>query len=254
VILTVDIGNTNTVIGGFRDGELQFVARISTDTAKTADEYAEKFTGVLSLHGLDKSSVTGAAVSSVVPALNNVIRDAIKFVYGVDALFVGPGVKTGISIRCDNPTSVGSDIICACVAAKHLYRAPCLIVDMGSATKMTVLDKNGAFVGVSIIPGILMGLAALSKGTAQLPQISLSSPPSVIGKNTVDSMKSGVIFGNASLIDGMIDRICEEAGEELPVYVTGGLAGHVMPHLKHEVTFEAHMVLHGLYVIYAKNK
>ncbi len=254
VILTVDIGNTNTVIGGFFDGELKFVARISTDAAKTADEYAEKFTGVLSLHGLDKSSVTGAAISSVVPVLNTVIRDAIKFVYGVDAVLVGPGVKTGISIRCDNPTSVGSDIICACVAAKHLYRVPCLIVDMGSATKMTVLDKNGAFVGVSIIPGILMGLAALSKNTAQLPQISLSSPPSVIGKNTVDSMKSGVIFGNASLIDGMIDRICEEAGEELPVYVTGGLAGHVTPHLKHEVTFEEHMVLRGLYLIYGKNK
>ena len=113
MILTVDIGNTNTVIGGFRDGELQFVARISTDAAKTADEYAEKFTGVLSLHGLDKSSVTGAAISSVVPALNNVIRDAIRFVYCVDAVLVGPGVKTGISIRCDNPTSVGSDIICA---------------------------------------------------------------------------------------------------------------------------------------------
>ena len=254
MILTVDIGNTNITIGAFSKGKLSFVARVSTDTSKTADEYAEKFTGVLSLRGLKKESVVGAAVSSVVPALNNVIREALSFVYGIDAVFVGPGVKTGISIRCDNPTSVGSDIICASVAAKYLHSAPCLIVDMGSATKMTVLDRGGAFIGVSIIPGILMGLAALSEGTAQLPQISLSSPSYVIGKNTADSMKSGVIFGNASLIDGMIDRICEEVGETLPVYVTGGLAGYIIPHLKHEVTYEEHMVLRGLALIYEKNR
>ena len=254
MILTVDIGNTNITVGGFSEGELEFVARIATDTAKTADEYAQKFTGVLSLKGLDPKTVTAAAISSVVPVLNTQIRDALRFIYGVEAVLVGPGVKTGISIRCDNPASVGSDIICASVAAKQMYSVPCLIVDMGSATKMTVLDRSGAFIGVSIIPGILMGLAALSEGTAQLPQISLSSPPSVIGKNTADSMKSGVIFGNASLIDGMIDRICEEMGEELPVYVTGGLAPHVIPHLKHGITFEEHMVLRGLYVIYEKNR
>ena len=253
MVLAIDIGNTNITLGGFEEDKLLFVARISTDASKTADEYASKILHTLSLYNTDAGSVTGAIISSVVPPLNSIIKKAVNFIYGVTPLIVGPGIKTGINIHCDNPSSVGSDIICACVAAHHIYQSPSLIVDMGTATKIMVMDKKGTFIGVSIIPGVLMGLKALSSGTAQLPQVSLEAPPSVIGKNTADCMKSGVVFGNASLIDGMIDRFCEETGENLHVYATGGLASTIVTYCKHKITLDEHMVLKGLNIIYKKN-
>ena len=167
---------------------------------------------------------------------------------------VSPGIKTGIGILCDSPSSVGADLICSCVAANTLYSAPSLIIDIGTATKMIVTNKNGAFIGVSIIPGVVMGLNALSNGTAQLPQVGLEAPPTVSGKNTVDCMKSGVIFGHASMMDGMIDRINREVGEELPVIVTGGYASVISPHCEHDMTIDEHLVLKGLNIIYNKNK
>ena len=186
MLLAIDIGNTNITLGGFLGDEPEFVARIATDASKTSDEYADRIIRILSLYKIEREIVTGVIVSSVVPPLNRVISEAVRFIYGIEALFVGPGVKTGLNIHCDNPSSVGSDLICACVAAHKLYGAPALIVDMGTATKMMVVDKKGTFVGVSIIPGVLMGLKALSSGTAQLPQICLEAPASVIGKNTAD--------------------------------------------------------------------
>ncbi|MGM9632474.1 MAG: type III pantothenate kinase [Eubacteriales bacterium] len=253
MILAIDIGNTNITIGGFEGNELCFVARISTDASNTSDEYAGKIMHTLSLYNINKDDVKGAIISSVVPPLNSVLRNAVKFVYGVDALFVGPGIKTGISINCDNPASVGADIICACVAAQNIYSCPALIVDMGTATKMSVLDSRGAFIGVSIMPGVVMGLKALSSGTAQLPQISLEAPGKVIGKNTVECMKSGVIYGHAAMIDAMIDLIFEEYGGQMPVYATGGLSSVIIGHCKHKITTDADMVLKGLNIIYHKN-
>ncbi len=253
MILTVDIGNTNIVLGGFSDDELTFVARIATDVSKTEDEYATKIRSVLALHGVEKTELKGAIISSVVPPLNAVIKKAIEYVYDVTPLLVCPGIKTGINIRCDNPATVGADLICACVAAHHLYGSPSLIIDMGTATKMMVMDKNGAFIGVSIIPGVKIALEALSGGTAQLPQISLEAPPSVLGKNTVDCMRSGVVFGNASMLDGMIDRFNEEMGESLPVYATGGLAPNIVAHCKHKIKLDDNLLLKGLYIIYQKN-
>jgi type III pantothenate kinase len=197
--------------------------------------------------------VRGAIISSVVPPLNSVLKKAIHFIYDVDPLLVGPGIKTGLKIHCDNPASVGADLICACVAAQQLYGSPALIIDMGTATKMMVVDASGAFIGVSIIPGVLMGLRALSSGTAQLPQVSLEAPPSVIGKNTVDCMRSGVVFGNASMIDAMIDRIGDEMGEDLPVIATGGLSSTIIPHCKHNITQDEDLVLKGLNILYRKN-
>lgn len=254
MILTIDIGNTNIVLGGFEKDELTFVARIATDATKTEDEYAGKICSVLSIHNVEKTAVKGAIISSVVPPLNTIMKKAVKFVYGVDAILVGPGIKTGINIHCDAPSSVGADLICACVAAHHIYGSPSLIIDMGTATKMLVMDQKGTFIGASIIPGVTIGLAALASGTAQLPQISLDSPKSVFGKNTVDCMRAGVVFGNASLIDGMIDRYNEEMGEILPVYATGGLASTVVCHCKHEITLDENLLLKGLYILYQKNK
>lgn len=254
MILTVDIGNTSIALGGFDADELKFVVRLSTDITKTEDEYASKIMNILNLYGVSKSSVDGAIISSVVPPLNAVMKTALRLAYGVEALMVSPGIKTGIGILCDSPSSVGADLICSCVAANTLYSAPSLIIDIGTATKMIVTNNNGAFIGVSIIPGVVMGLNALSNGTAQLPQVGLEAPATVIGKNTVDCMKSGVIFGHASMMDGMVERINREVGEELPVIVTGGYASVIVPHCEHKMTIDEHLVLKGLNIIYNKNK
>ena len=254
MILTIDIGNTNVAFGGFVDGECTFVARVATDPAQTEDEYASKMLSILSLHGVDRDQLDGAIISSVVPQLTTVMKKAVAMICGVEALVVGPGIKTGINIHCDAPSSVGSDLICACVAVNHLYGSPALIVDMGTATKMMVLSDKGTFIGVSIIPGLRMGLRALSEGTAQLPQVSLEAPASVVGKNTVDAMKSGVIFGHASMVDGMIDRFDEELGMSLPVYATGGLSQLIVPHCKHDITLNDNLVLKGLELLYIKNR
>lgn len=253
MILTVDIGNTSIAIGGFRGEKLDFVVRIATDSGKTEDEYASKILHIMNLRGLDRSEVEGAIISSVVPPLNATMRGAIELVYGVRAKMVSASIDTGIGIYCDSPSSVGADLICSCVAAKEIYGAPALIIDMGTATKMIATDDTGAFIGVSIIPGVMMGLNALSSDTAQLPRIGLEAPATVIGKNTVDCMKSGVIFGHACMIDGMIDRICEEQGRELPVLVTGGYAGAIIPHCAHKMTCDPDLVLKGLYRIYLRN-
>lgn len=253
MILTVDIGNSNINFGVFSADEIKFVARIATDSAKTEFEYAGAIGNALSIYGIDKSEIEGAIISSVVPPLNTVMKLAVKLLYGVEPLLVGPGVKTGINIHCDNPSSVGADIICACVAAHYLYGSPSLVVDMGTATKMMVMNDKGAFIGVSIIPGVTVSLDALAKRTAQLPMVSLEAPKFVIGKNTIDCMKSGIIFGNASMVDGMIDRICDEYGASLPVYATGGLASVITPYCKHKIAYDEYLVLKGLNIIYKKN-
>lgn len=254
MILTVDIGNTNIVLGGFSGDEPSFVARLSTDTKKTEDEYAALLRSVLSIHAVDKAEIEGAIIASVVPPLNGVMKKAIRIVYGITPLLVCPGIKTGLGIHCDNPQTVGADLISACVAAHHIYGSPSLIVDMGTATKLMLVDKSGTFCGASIIPGVTIGLSALSGGTAQLPQISLEAPKSVIGKNTVDCMRSGVVFGNACLIDGMIDRFFEEAGERMPVIATGGLSSTIIPLCTHHITLDEHLVLKGLRILYEKNR
>ena len=253
MIITIDIGNSNIILGGFKGEKLDFVVRISTEANKTADEYASKISGVFAVRNIKCDNIDGAIISSVVPPLNSIIKEAVKILWGIDSLIVGPGVKTGINIHCDTPSSVGADIICACVATHNLYGSPSLIIDMGTATKMAVVNENGAFIGVSIIPGVIMGLDALSEKTAQLPRVELEVPKSIIGKNTTDSMRSGVIFGNAAMIDGMIDRINEAVGRELLVYATGGLAHLVIPHCKHEIKLDEHLILKGLNIIYGKN-
>lgn len=254
MVLAVDIGNTNIVFGGFLEDELSFVIRISTDASRTADEYASKIRSILSLHNVSPDQVQGAIISSVVPPLNPVMKRALSLVYDIEPIMVEPGIKTGINLKCDDPSSVGADLICACVASHHIYGSPALLIDMGTATKLMVMDAGGAFSGAVIIPGVLMGVRSLSQGTAQLPQINLDAPRSVIGKNTVDCMKSGVVYGNASLIDGMIDRITAELGDKLPVFATGGLAGTIVPHCNHEITLDENLVLKGLNILYNKNK
>ena len=253
MVLAIDIGNSNIMIGGFENDEMTFVINLSTEINKTADEYASKILGVLAVHKVAGKTVTGAIISSVVPPLNATLKESVRLLWEIEALIVGPGIKTGLNIHCDTPSSVGADLICACVAVHNIYGSPALIIDMGTATKMTVINAKGAFAGVSIIPGVIMGLNALSEQTAQLPKVSLETPKNVIGKNTADSMRSGVIFGNASMVDGMIDRIRDESGADFPVYATGSAAALIVPHCRHAITIDAHLVLKGLHLIYKKN-
>lgn len=253
MVLTIDIGNSNIMLGGFEGDTLSFVVCISTEMQKTADEYASKILGVLALRGVGRENVSGAIISSVVPPLNSIIKDAVRLIWGIESLMVGPGIKTGVNIHCDTPSSVGADLICACVAANSIYGSPSLIVDMGTATKITVVNDKGAFIGVSIMPGVLMGLNSLSDDTAQLPKVELEAPRSAIGKNTADSMRSGIVFGSAAMVDGMIDRINSEMGTTFPIYATGGIAPMIVPHCKHDIKIDEYLVLKGLNILYNKN-
>jgi len=253
MFLAIDIGNTNIVVGKYEKSELVYVARIMTDAAKSEAEYAVKIKSILSLDKNNTDKIDGAIISSVVPPLTNTIKTAIKMLYNIEALVVGPGIKTGINLQVDNPAQVGADLICACVAAYNKYESPALIIDMGTATKMMVVDKNAVFLGVSIIPGVELSLKALSGGTAQLPQISLDAPSRVIAKNTVECMKSGLIYGNASMIDGMIERIQAECETCATLVATGGYAKKIIPHTKADIILDENLILDGLRIIYDKN-
>ena len=254
MILTIDIGNTNIVLGGFDDEKLRFISRISTDTKKTDAEYATKLKSILSLYGVDESEVSGAAISSVVPILTQTMANAIKIVFNVKAVIVGPGIKTGINLLADNPAQVGADLICACVAAAKLYTTPVLIIDMGTATKFMLVDESKSFTGVSIMPGVEISLKALTGGAAQLPQISLVPPKKLLGTNTIDCMRPGIIYGNAAMLDGMIDRIGDEVKSELTIVATGGLSRSIIPYCRHDVILDDDLILKGLLIIYNKNK
>lgn len=254
MILTIDIGNTNIVLGGFDDEKLRFISRISTNAKKTDAEYATKLKSILSLYGVDENEVSGAAISSVVPILTQTMANAIKIVFKVKAVIVGPGIKTGINLLADNPTQVGADLICACVAAAKLYTPPVLIIDMGTATKFMLVDESKSFTGVSIMPGVEISLKALTGGAAQLPQISLVPPKKLLGTNTIDCMRSGIIYGNAAMLDGMIDRIGDEVKSELTIVATGGLSRSIIPYCRHDVILDDDLILKGLLIIYNKNK
>lgn len=254
MILTLDIGNTHIVIGGFLEGELQFVSRLSTHSKKTEDEYAALLYDIIRLEGIHKPEVQGAIVSSVVPPLNQTMTAALKKVYGITPMIVGPGVKSGVNLLVDNPQQVGADLVCSAAAVAELYDLPALVVDMGTATKLSVIDETGAFRGVAIGPGVQMGLMALSGGTAQLPQISLDAPKNLIGRNTVDCMQSGVVYGNACMIDGMAKRMEAEFGAPLNRIATGGIAKYIIPHCELDFAMDETLILKGLYSIYKKNK
>lgn len=254
MVVCVDVGNTDVAIGVYESEQLSFVTRISTDPSKTTQEYESTIHQMLSQKGVVRERVEGAIISSVVPVLSRVMQEVIFDLYGVQALHVSLKLDTGIDVVCDDPSSVGADLICACVAARYIHCAPSLIIDMGTATKMMLLDSQGTFVGVSIMTGVMMGMRALSSNTAQLPQFSLEAPGRAIGTNTIDCMKSGAVYGNAAMIDGMIDRFYEEFGMELPVIATGGYSHAIIPHCKHSILMDENLVLEGLHIIYKRNK
>lgn len=253
MILAVDIGNTNIVLGCIEDDKILFEARMATDLIKTSDQYCAELKVMLSLFEVAPEDIDGSIISSVVPPVLNSFKTAIRKLTGCSALVVGPGIKTGLNIRMDNPSEVGSDLIVAAVAAIAEYGAPLLLVDMGTATTITAIDESGAFVGGCICPGVKISMEALTGRTAQLPGISLDEPRCAIGKNTRDSMRSGIMLGAASMLDGLLDRMEAELGTKVTVVATGGISKFVLPLCRRKMIYDRSLMLKGLKLLYARN-
>ncbi|MBR6207875.1 MAG: type III pantothenate kinase [Oscillospiraceae bacterium] len=254
MILAIDVGNSNIVLGCIENGEIRTTARISTDPERTEDEYAMLIGEILGLRGVDVSALEGAILSSVVWPLNTTLSRAAEMLTGKQPLVVGRGLKTGLDIRIDDPGQVGADLVVGAVAALALSAPPLIVIDMGTATTVTAVDKDGHFVGGAILPGLRLSMNALSSGTSQLPNVSLDAPAKCIGTNTVACMQSGAIFGSAAMLDGMIDRMEEELGAPATVIATGGLAGRVVACCRREIRYEPDLLLKGLAVLWEKNR
>lgn len=253
MILTVDIGNTNIVVGCIDGEKISFVERLSTVQTRTELEYAISFKNILELYGIPVSSLEGGIISSVVPPITNIVKRSVEKILDKKVMVVGPGVKTGLNILMDNPKEVGSDRIVNAVAVVQEYPLPAAIIDMGTATTICIVDEKKNYIGGAIIPGVRISADTLTSRTAQLPKISIEAPARLIGKNTIDCMKSGVFYGNAALIDGMLERIEEEMGQKLTIVATGGIAKALIPHCKHEIILDDALLLKGLKIIYEKN-
>lgn len=253
MVLAIDIGNTNIVFGCLDDKNVFFVSRISTDLSKTEDQYAIVLKNILELYDISFEHIEGAIIASVVPQLCQVMSLAVNKITKKNAMIVGPGIKTGLNIKIDNPAQLGSDLAVTAVAALAEYKKPVIIIDMGTATTITVVDQNGSYIGGAILPGVRISLDALTRSTAQLTGISFDAPKSIIGTNTFDAMRSGIIFGNASMIDGMIERMKEQLGYEVSVVATGGLSRFIVPHCKSKIYYDDLLMLKGLRIIYNKN-
>ena len=254
MILAVDIGNTNIVLGCIEDDRILFEARMATDLIKTSDQYCAELKSILGLFDAEIARIEGSIVSSVVPPLLNSFKTAIRKLTGKSCLIVGPGIRTGLNIRMDNPSEVGSDLIVAAVAGIAQYGAPLLLVDMGTATTITAVDADGCFVGGCICPGVKISMEALTGRTAQLPGISLDKPQRAIGKNTRDCMRSGIMLGAAAMLDGLLDRMEQELGAPTKVVATGGISKFVLPLCRREILYDGSLMLKGLRLLYRKNQ
>ena len=254
MILAVDIGNTNIVVGCIDKEKICFVERLSTVSTRTELEYAISFKNILELYSIETEDLDGGIISSVVPPVTNTVRRSMEKILNREVIVIGPGVKTGLNILMDDPRQVGSDRIVNAVAGIHEYPVPAAIIDMGTATTICIVDEKKNYIGGAIIPGARISADTLTDRTAQLPKISIEPPAKLIGKNTVDCMKSGVFYGNAALLDGMLDRMEEEMGQKLTIIATGGLARALIPHCRHDMVLDDELLLKGLKVIYEKNQ
>ncbi len=253
MVLAVDIGNTNIVVGAFEGERFLFLDRLATDRGATEFEYLVRIRSLLKFHNLQSTPLEGSILCSVVPMVAQNVRPALEALTGKRVIVVGPGLKTGLIIHIDNPAALGADRVADAVAAIHEYPCPLITIDMGTATTVGVVDEHRTFIGGMIVPGVLVSLNSLSGGAAQLPHISLDPPKHAIGKNTVDCMRSGIIYHNAAGVDGMIDRIEAELGQKCTVIMTGGLSGVIAPHCRHEAILDGELLLKGLMILYKKN-
>ena len=254
MILVVDIGNSNIVIGGVQDKKIVFEARIRTEATKTSDEYCVDLKILMDVYSVDPDAVEGAIIASVVPQVLNSIQTAIYKLTGKTSLVVGPGLKTGLNIKIENPAQTGADLVVGSVAALRQYKPPMIVVDMGTATTMVVLDETGALVGGCICPGVKISLDALTERTALLPGLQLDQPKRAIGRNTIDCMRSGIMMGTACMLDGMIQRMEEELGQKTTVIATGGIARFITPMCKTPIIYDKDLLIKGLAMLYRENK
>lgn len=260
MLLTIDIGNSSICLGLFRGETLAATAKLSADTKRSADEYAVIIRGLLQAHGIDPQEITAAIISSVVPKLTYTIEKALKR-QEMPIYVVGNGVKTGISLKVDDPAQLGADIVVNAAAAVKAYGAPVAVVDVGTATVISVVNDQRALMGVAITPGPTASLEGLRASAALIPYIELGAPAGTLGKSTPAALRSGIVMGHACMIDGMLDRIFAEyrLPEGTPVVVTGGLAPLIVAECRHPLRYEEHLTLWGLYHMYvatvnAKNK
>lgn len=254
MLLAIDIGNTNLVIGCIHDDKILFKARIATDSTRTSDQYGVEIKSMLEAYGVKRSAIDDCIISSVVPPVFNSVRTGVIKIIGKQPMVVGPGLKTGLNIHVDVPSQVGSDRIVIAVAALAEYKAPLLLMDLGTATTIESVEPDNVYMGGVIIPGVRVSLDALTSRAAQLPGISLDRPKQVIGKNTVDCMRSGMMYGTAAMIDGLVERMEEELGHRCTLIATGGLAQFIAPLCKREIILDKDLLLKGLNIIYKKNK
>lgn len=254
MILAVDIGNSNIVLGCFDDDNVLFVERLSTNHQYTDLEYVIAVKNILELNSMNVGVIEGCIISSVVPSVTETVKSALERLTHTKVMTVGPGIKTGLKIMLDNPVQLGSDRVADAVAAVRYYKAPLIIIDMGTATTVSVIDEDKNYLGGMIIPGLRVSLDSLTMRTSQLPKIGIEPPKRVIGANTVECMKSGIIYYSAAGIDGVIERIEETLGQSCTVVSTGGLADKIIPHCKREIIIDDRLLLKGLMIIYNKNK
>ena len=253
MLLAIDIGNTNLVIGCIQDDQILFQARIATDRTRTSDQYGVEIKNMLEAFGVQISQITDCIISSVVPPVFNSVKTGVIKVIKKQPMVVGPGLKTGLNIHVDVPSQVGSDRIVIAVAALAEYQAPLILMDLGTATTIEVIEPENLYMGGVIFPGVKISLDALTSRAAQLPGISLDKPKTVIGKNTVDCMRSGMMYGTAAMIDGLVDRIEAELGHSCTLIATGGMAQFIAPLCKRKIVLEKDLLLKGLNLIYKKN-
>lgn len=253
MLLTIDIGNTNVTLGTYDGSILSFTARLATEQRRTDDQYAVEIKNLLSLYGIDPEDIEDAIIASVVPSVGKSICHAVSKLCHIVPLMLGPGVKTGLNIKIDNPAQLGADLVAGAVGALDAYTMPCVVIDMGTASTLSVLDRNGTFLGGVIAAGVRLTLKALAENTAQLTSIPIEAPKSVIGANTVECMQSGLVFGAAAMIDGLLDKIEDELGEKPTVVATGGLSKEIITHCSRDIIYNENLLLEGLRVIYEKN-
>ena len=254
MILAIDIGNSNIVIGGVEGDEIVFEARIRTEATKTSDQYCVDLKILMDVNNIAQESIEGIIVASVVPQVLNSMQTAVKKLTGRNCLVVGPGLKTGLNILIENPSQTGADLVVGSVAALREHKPPMIIVDMGTATTMVALDKNGALIGGCICPGVKISMDALTERTALLPGLQLDQPKKAIGRNTIDCMRSGIMMGTACMLDGMVQRIEEELGSKATVVVTGGIGKFIVPMCRTPMIYDKDLLLKGLAALYQDNK
>ena len=254
MILAIDIGNTNIVVGCIDDQKTYFIERLSTVRTKTELEYAVDLKTVLDIYHINGRDIEGCIISSVVPQITNTAKLAAEKILKKEVMVLGPGVKTGLNILMDHPAQLGADLVADAVAGLNEYPVPFIVIDMGTATTVSVVNSKKQYIGGMILPGVRVSLDALTAHASQLSGISIDAPKHVIGKNTVECMKSGVLYSSAAAIDGIIDRVEEELGEKATVIATGGLAKKIVSHCRRDIILDEDLLLKGLLVIYEKNE